>query len=89
MESRALAITSPPGRKATDLLHIVNRSVARLDGWRKRREVTLRSAQLSVAYCEPGLRGITSRRRWSRVRFESDEAHELLVDVYSHTSGTS
>ena len=50
---RALAIASPPGRKATDLLHIVNRSVARLDGLRKRREVTLRYAQLSVAYCEP------------------------------------
>ena len=55
VESRALASASPPGRKATDLLHIVNRSVARLDGLRKRRKVTLRYAQLSVAYCEPSL----------------------------------
>ena len=58
--SRALAIASPPGRKATDLLHIVNRSVARLDGLRKRREVTLRYAQLSVAYCEPSFTPVDS-----------------------------
>ena len=61
VESRALASASPPGRKATDLLHIVNRSVARLDGLRKRREVTLRDAQLSVAYCEPSLTRLFSR----------------------------